>query len=312
MPRPVSSSGSPSSTIRPRSGRSRPAIAVDHRRLAGTRAAEQRRDAARGREADVERSSAPRRQAMSTSSIRRRAPSGPRARQQLRGDHRGEGEGDRHQRQAQGTGLAAGDLGEGVDRRGQGLGLARDVGDEGDGGAELAQRLGIGQHHAGHHAGQRQGQGDRGEHPRRPAPKRAGRLLQPAVDRLERQPHRAHQKRKRHHAAGQRGPGPAEREHDAQILGQWRSEKPAPAEGEQQQVAGHHRRHHQRQVDHAVEQQLAGKVPARQRVGDEQPERQAAEGGPQGHLQAQPDRLSSSGAKLHTGRGSGCGRTDQA
>ena len=37
------------------------------------------------------------------------------------------------------------------------------------------------------------------------------------VDRLERQPDRAHQQRKRHHAAGERRAGPAEREHDAEM-----------------------------------------------------------------------------------------------
>ena len=113
-------------------------------------------------------------------------------------------------------GLAAGDLGEGVDRRGQGLGLARDVGDEGDRGAELAQAPW--RRPAPCRRGRRAGPGaaspsrtPRGA--RRPSV--AGRLLQPAVDRLERQPHGADQQRERHHPAGERRPGPAEREHDA-------------------------------------------------------------------------------------------------
>ena len=46
---------------------------------------------------------------------------------------------------------------------------------------------------------------------------RRGGVLQPAVDRLERQPDRAHQQRKAHDAAGERRAGPAEREHDAEM-----------------------------------------------------------------------------------------------
>src|ERR1700756_4598184 len=41
-----------------------------------------------------------------------------------------------------------------------------------------------------------------------------------AVARLDRKPDRAHQKRKRHHAAGERSTGPAEREDDAEMIGQ--------------------------------------------------------------------------------------------
>ena len=62
-------------------------------------------------------------------------------------------------------GVAAGDLRERVDRGRDGLRLARDVGDEGDGGAELAERLGEAQHHAGDDAGQRERQRDGEEDP---------------------------------------------------------------------------------------------------------------------------------------------------
>ena len=111
-------------TIRPRSGRSRPAIDVDQRGLAGSRAAEQRRHAGRRlAKRDVEIEARRARLATSTSSIRCRAPCRRhRPRQQLGGEQRGEGDGDRDQRQPQRAGLAAGDLGEGVDRRAAGSG----------------------------------------------------------------------------------------------------------------------------------------------------------------------------------------------
>ena len=60
-------------------------------------------------------------------------------------------------------------------------------------------------------AGQRQRQRHGGEHPPRRCAERARRLLEPPVDRFDRQPDRPHQQRKRHHAAGQRRAGPAER-----------------------------------------------------------------------------------------------------
>ncbi len=159
--------------------------AVDDRGLAGTRTAEQGRDAVRGREGDVEIQRA---QAARDLDLEHQMPRTIRATGRASSSEaiiaaKARAIDTSVRRRA--PDLAAGDLGEGVDRRGQGLGLARDVGDEGDGGAELAQRLGIGQHHAGHHAGQRQRQGDRGKHPGPRRAKRAGRLLELAVDGLE-------------------------------------------------------------------------------------------------------------------------------
>ena len=55
---------------------------------------------------------------------------------------------------------------------------------------------------------------------------RAGGLLEPAVDRLEREPDRAHHQRKRHDRRGERGAGPAEGEHDA-AAGLERRRRPA-------------------------------------------------------------------------------------
>ena len=66
-----------------------------------------------------------------------------------------------------------------------------------------------------------------------------------------------------------------------------RADRPAPAEGEQQQVAGDHRRQDQRQVDEPFEQRLApelARAPAASATGDA--ERQAGDGRPGRDLQA--------------------------
>ncbi len=60
--------------------------------------------------------------------------------------------------------------------------------------------------------------------------------------------------------------GPAEREDDAEILVQEGADRTALAEGEQQQIAGHHRRQDQRQMNEPVEHGLAPEFPARQQA----------------------------------------------
>ncbi|MFN5281384.1 MAG: hypothetical protein ACK5DO_29110, partial [Bradyrhizobium sp.] len=76
------------------------------------------------------------------------------------------------------------------------------------------------------------------------------------VDGFDRQADRPHQQRKRHHAAGERRAGPAEREHDAEMIGEPAADQSALAERKQQQVAGDDRRQHQRQVHGGIEQRL--------------------------------------------------------
>ena len=79
------------------------------------------------------------------------------------------------------------------------------------------------------------------------------------------EPDGAHHQRERHDRAGERRAGPAEREDDAEAARAACADRPAPAEGEQQQVAGDDRRQDQRQVHQPV-QQLAcprsGRAPA--------------------------------------------------
>src|SRR5207342_1550653 len=76
----------------------------------------------------------------------------------FRGDEGRQRDDDGDDDKAHRRGVAVGDLRERVDRRRQRLCLAGDVGDEGDGGAELAERLGERQHHAGVDARQRERQ----------------------------------------------------------------------------------------------------------------------------------------------------------
>src|SRR6185503_11721638 len=81
----------------------------------------------------------PTRQRTSNSSIAARGAHRGAAQEHLRGHQRGEGQQDREYAEPQRLRVAAGHLGEGVDRERQRLRFPWDVGDEGDGGAELAQ-----------------------------------------------------------------------------------------------------------------------------------------------------------------------------
>ena len=101
--------------------------------------------------------------------------------------------------------VAVGRLGQRVDGDGNRARLAGNIGDEGDGGAELAEAAGEGEHQAGENARRHQRQGDAAEGVEAPGAQRARRLLQPPVDGLEREPHRPHHQRKSHHRGGKRG-----------------------------------------------------------------------------------------------------------
>ena len=129
-----------------------------------------------------------------------------------------------------------------------------------------------------------------GKHPPRRGAERARGLLQPAVDRLDRQPDRAHQQRKRHHAAGQRRAGPAEREHDAEMIGEPRADQPAPAERQQQQIAGHDRRQHQRQMHQRIDHRFAPEITPRQQPRQRDAERRRHQRRDHGDPQRKQDR----------------------
>ena len=110
--------------------------------------------------------------------------------------------------------------------------------------------------------GSAQRQGDRQERPPAARAERARGVDQPPVDRLDRQPHRPHHQRQRHHRRGERRAGPAEHQRDPELRLEPAADRPVAAEQQQQQPAGHHRRHHQRQVDQRVEQDLARETAA--------------------------------------------------
>ena len=166
---------------------------------------------------------------------------------------------------------------ESINRRRNGLRLARNVGDESNGGAEFAQRLGKAQHHAGDDARQRQRQGDGKKGAGAVGAKRGGGVFQLSIDRLERQPGRTHKQRETHDAAGERRAGPAEGKHDPEIVLKETADRSLAAEGQQQQIAGHHRRQHERQMHDTVEQRLAPEILARQQPGHGDPEGQCGE-----------------------------------
>ena len=68
------------------------------------------------------------------------------------------------------------------------------------------------------------------------------------------------------------------------------ADRPAPAERDQQQVAGDDRRHDQRQVDERVEQALAPELPRASSQATAMPNGRLASGRRGGDQQAQPDR----------------------
>ena len=138
--------------------------------------------------------------------------------------------------------------------------------------------------------GSASGRVTRREGPQAVGAERAGGVLETAVDRFDGEAHRPHHQRKPHDAAGERRPGPAKREHNPEMIGKERPQRRAAPQQHQQDIARHHRRQHQRQMDESVEQELAGKAPARQRIGRKDTERQAESGGRQRDLEGQPDR----------------------
>ena len=208
---------SPSSTMRPRSGRTSPAIMLMMRVLPAPDGPNSAGDAAvaleRARERkvaeplfDVDGQHVIRR----ASARRRGAPS------HSDSDQRDQRNDDRDDDEPQRGRIAARHLRERVDRRRDGLRLARNVGDEGDRGAEFAERAGEASTMPAMMPGSASGSVTVANTPRPVGAERRGGVLQPAVDRLDRQPDRPHHQRKRHDAAGQRRAGPAEREDDAE------------------------------------------------------------------------------------------------
>jgi len=145
-----------------------------------------------------------------------------------------------------GAGVATGDLGQGVDRRGEGLGsrpgcFATKV----IVAPELAHAARKGEDHAGDDAGENERQGlITRKTPDRAGAERGGGIFQPAVDRprsiggsqrtISGNPH---------HCAGECGTSPSERRRRCRNARRGTGRGgPAAAEQQQQQITGHHRR----------------------------------------------------------------------
>src|SRR5690606_2625492 len=171
MPRALSYSTRPSTSIRPDCGRSSPAMALSTEVLPApdgpTRATMRASSSIR-----TWRAKPPRRRW--TSRLSTQMPPLRNswlilrptlaAHQPFGGEQGEQGDGDRHRGQAPDRRFAARHLHQAIDGRGKGPGFTRDRGYEGDGGAELAKGLGKAEHGAGHQPRPRQRQGD-GEEP---------------------------------------------------------------------------------------------------------------------------------------------------
>src|SRR4029077_1686544 len=179
-----SNSSVPSTEMRPRSGASRPATMLTIDVLPEPE----------GPNSAVTPSGASNFAAMlnppsrfSTSTASMSAPVQPgagAAREPFGRDERNQRNDDGENDERRGRRVAAGNLQIGIDRRRDGLRLARDVRDERDGGAELTERLGEAQDHAGDDAGERERQCHGQEHAERVGAERAASVFQPRIDRL--------------------------------------------------------------------------------------------------------------------------------
>ena len=161
----VSSSVSSSSTMVPRSGRSSPAIMLISEVLPEPDAPNRPVTRPSLVEFGVEENSPSCLVTSTRSMVISRAGVGGAPREPFGGDQRAHRDHDGDDHEARCSSVAVRRLDQRVDRGRNGLGLAGNIGDEGDGRAELADRLGKAEHHAGEHARQRQRQRYRCKHP---------------------------------------------------------------------------------------------------------------------------------------------------
>ena len=123
---------------------------------------------------------------------------------------------------------------------------------------------------------------------RRTGAERAGRRLEPPVDRLDREPDRPHHHRKGHDRAAITAPVQRNNNDDAEPALEQLAERTAPPEQDQQDIAGHHRRQDQRQMHQGIEQLLAPELAAGQQPSDRDRERQADDQVPRGYPKGEP------------------------
>ena len=166
---------------------------IDDRRLARARRPEQRRGAARRLEAHAQasarRAASPRRRRARSYSPWKRIAARRASHSEAKSAANARAIAIRTSRPAAAS--PPGTWVKRVDRRRNRLRLAGNIRHEGDGGAELAQRAGKAQHHAGDDARQSQRQRDGEKHQAPVGAERRGGVFELAVDRLERKPDRA-------------------------------------------------------------------------------------------------------------------------
>ena len=122
-------------------------------------------------------------------------------------------------------------------------------------------------------------------------------MQQLPIDLFHAQADRTHHQRQSDHRAGQYRALPAENQFDAQGFEDVAEGSPAP-EQQEQQVADHHRRQDQGQIDQAVEQGLAAQATEGQYPGQAEADRKIDQGGRCRDFGGQPDCL-------NIGRGQG-------
>src|SRR5581483_12038924 len=126
------------------------------------------------------------------------------------------------------------------------------------------------------------------------APERERRLLEVAIDRLDRRARRPYQQRQRHHRGRDHGRIPGEDDGPAGRRVERSLEPAAAAEQHDQVVAGDRRRQHQRQRDEEIDQRPAPKPPPGQHVRERDADGGVQGGGEHGHA----DRQAEGGERL--------------
>src|SRR5712672_3302368 len=301
MPRPLSNTGSPSIVMRPRSGRRMPAMALTTEVLPAPERPKSAVTPSPASKAALRRN-APRRRSMSTVSVIASHPFCRTAHQYFRNVERGERKQHRNEAQPQRGLVSRRRLRIGIDRERQRARLAGYVGDESNGRAELSQAARKGQQHACDDSRQSQRQSDGEKDAGAAGAQRACRGFELAVDAFERKSDGAHHQGKTHYSRGQRRAGPPECEDYSEPFFEPRADGPAPAEKEQQEIADHDRRQHERQMDGRVEQRLPGKVGTRKHMGNRDREGQTHEHAPESDAQAEAQDLPLFGCRQHPDR----------
>ena len=175
-------------------------------------------------------------------------------------------------------------------------GLARDIAGQHQGGAELAQRAGEGEHEPAMSPLRASGSvTSSAVRQLRPA-QRISRALEIAVHRLDGGARGADQQRQRHHGGGHHRGVPGESNAPARGGVDRRAQEAAASEQHDQVVARHGGREDERKRDQQVHQPASPESPPRQDIGERDAEQRIEEGGRGRDLDGQPERGGGLGA----------------